>query len=87
MAGIVTPKRRFELATEYQKKLDEKFNGNINIDLFSYSGTKHDVSYTCKKHNYSGIKSGAALIKSLGCPHCRKEDSVFNDDTFNKTGL
>lgn len=81
------PKRTFKFLHQSGIKFQEKIHRTkpqINIEVLGYVSSKYKIYYECSKHNYKGYASGAAIIKSKGCPHCQKENHLYNDPDFKE---
>lgn len=71
------------LAEKFQETLHRNKNW-IYIDLTSYKGTKYKLNYHCTRHDFHGEASGAALLKSKGCPSCQSEDHLYKTDKYTE---
>ena len=79
-----TKEHLLRLAEHFQRRLQET-KPWISIDLENYKGGKYKLNYYCSKHDFNGVASGAALIKSYGCPTCQKEGHIYNTDEYKES--
>ena len=65
--------------SQFSAKLDDKFNGQYEIELFDYIGNETRVNLNCSIDGHGGFSiQASALHKSRGCPKCRAEQAQLN---------
>jgi len=65
--------------SQFQTKLDDKFNGKYEVELFDYIGGKTCVNLNCSIEGHGMFSIQASYLhKSRGCPKCRAEKGQLN---------
>jgi hypothetical protein len=65
--------------SQFRAKLDDKFNGKYEIELFDYIGNETRVNLNCSIDGHSGFSiQASSLHKSRGCLKCGAEQAQLN---------